>query len=151
MSVLSEIVRGHVPSVWLRPLHHHSLSAVLVRQADTLLSCDPESAMPTLTTLLALAQQKKVNHPHVHFSHIRPHTCHTPSQGAENLLTNGITHTLCISLDGIAASNDDKCVWVLGVRLTTSLLHSLGHTFLTHALDYVGVHQDNLAAVSGCG
>ncbi len=57
---------------------------------------------------------------------------------------NGICHTLCISV----LPEHKGELWLLAVKLTTSLLQSLGHQFLSHALDFVGVHQERLAAVS---
>ncbi|XP_064385444.1 nucleoporin NUP188-like isoform X2 [Halichondria panicea] len=119
---LNEMVRAHSPASWLHPLAHTSLTTILIRRVDTLLSHDPpQSVQSCLVTLLGLAQQR---------------------EGAESLLMNGICHTLCISV----LPEHKGELWLLAVKLTTSLLQSLGHQFLSHALDFVGVHQERLAA-----
>jgi len=73
-------------------------------------------------------------------------------QGAESLLMNGIAHTLCISFAGLVSLPDPgpewRKAWLLGLKLTTALLHSTGHQFVSHTLDFVCVHWDKLSTVS---
>ncbi len=58
---LNEMVRAHSPASWLHPLAHTSLTTILIRRVDTLLSHDPpQSVQSCLVTLLGLAQQREV-------------------------------------------------------------------------------------------
>ena len=41
--------------------------------------------------------------------------------------------------------------WQLSLHLMSSLLDSLTHQFIGHALDFVGVYQEKLVLVSGEG
>ena len=99
---------------------------------------------------------------HTH-TYTHTHTCtHTHLQGAESLLLNGLNHTLCISLTEVVSTlslqpdsygkqvsgSPWREVWLTVLRVIAGMLRSLGHQFLTHCLDFVGVHQERLAAVS---
>lgn len=53
---------------------------------------------------------------------------------------------LCVSRD----DNDDRkfnIIWTIIVQLVTSLLVTLKHMFVPHAVDFIGVHQETIFSV----
>ena len=80
-------------------------------------------------------------------------------QGAEVLLVNGVSQSLSISLADallsmLSGNTPEKqlyhqwCgLWQLSLKLMASLLDSLGHQFISHALDFTGVNQERLTKV----
>jgi hypothetical protein len=96
-------------------------------------------------------------------------------QGAEVLVVNGVSQSLSISLadallsmlspsstssssslatPGEASLQERRQVhqqwvilWQLSLKLMSSLLDSLGHQFIAHALDFTGVNQERLVKV----
>ena len=53
---------------------------------------------------------------------------------------------LCVSPD----DDDDKkfnVIWTSIIQLVTSLLVTLKHMFVPHAVDFIGVHQETIARV----
>ena len=53
---------------------------------------------------------------------------------------------LCVSPDD---DNDKKfnVIWTSIVQLVTSLLVTLKHMFVPHAVDFIGVHQETIFSV----
>lgn len=49
---------------------------------------------------------------------------------------------LCVSND-----DDDNVVWGSIIQLVTSLLLTLKHVFIPHAIDFIGVHQETIINV----
>ena len=80
-------------------------------------------------------------------------------QGAEVLVVNGVSQSLSISLADallsmLSGEVQDKQLhhqwqglWQLSLNLMSSLLDSLGHQFISHALDFTGVNQERLIKV----
>ena len=96
------------------------------------------------------------------------------SQGAEMLVVNGVSQSLSISLadallsmlspssssssSSLATAGEAQqerrqlhqqwiVLWQLSLKLMSSLLDSLGHQFIAHALDFTGVNQERLVKV----
>ena len=96
-------------------------------------------------------------------------------QGAEVLVVNGVSQSLSISLadallsmlspSSLSSSSSSLApageaqqerrqlyqqwvvLWQLSLKLMSSLLDSLGHQFIAHALDFTGVNQERLVKV----
>ena len=85
---------------------------------------------------------------------------------AKALVMNNIDHTLCLSLGNVLALREQgphadspmemnggsygnwRRVWLKSLGLVTVLLTSLGHTYSSGAVDFVGVYQQQLIRVS---
>ena len=85
---------------------------------------------------------------------------------AKALVMNNIDHTLCLSLGNVLALREQsphadspmemnggsygnwRRVWLKSLSLVTVLLTSLGHTYSSGAVDFVGVYQQQLVRVS---
>ena len=85
---------------------------------------------------------------------------------AKALVMNNIDHILCLSLGNVLALREQsphadspmemnggsygnwRRVWLKSLSLVTVLLTSLGHTYSSGAVDFVGVYQQQLMRVS---
>ena len=158
------------PVSWLPLLRHHSLVTVLVRMMDEhlRLKTDPEFIEATLGFFLSLSRTKAVSEMKrldcleeklikiVCFSFI---CCCCFVQGAEVLVVNGVAQSVSVSLADallsmLSVDTQEKqlhqqwhCLWQLSLKLMASLLDSLGHQFISHALDFTGVNQERLIKV----
>ena len=76
------------------------------------------------------------------------------------LAVNGVSQSLSISLaDALLSMLSGEAqerqlhqqwlsLWQLSLKLMSSLLDSLGHQFISHALDFTGVNQERLVKVT---
>ena len=64
-------------------------------------------------------------------------------QAANVLIINGVMDVLClcVSTDDDARSH---VIWRSVIHLVTSLLVTLRHMFVPHAIDFIGVHQETI-------
>ena len=65
-------------------------------------------------------------------------------QVANVLTINGVMDVLCLCV-----SSDDKShvIWTSIIQLVTSLLVTVKHMFIPHAIDFIGVHQETILSV----